>query len=75
MIEKFTIPENFTIDWADLSVMPIQEQAVYLFLYAQRGKTMTIDAMQIMFIPTYEEDSELEQVVLKIFAKKGGLQW
>lgn len=75
MIEKFTIPENFTIDWADLSVMPIQEQAVYLFLYAQRGKTMTIDAMQIMFIPTYEEDSELEQVVLKIFARKGGLQW
>lgn len=75
MIEKFTIPENFTIDWADLSVMPIQEQAVYLFLYAQRGKTMTIDAMQIMFIPTYEEDSELEKVVLKIFAKKGGLEW
>ncbi len=74
MIEKFKIPDDFTIDWSDLSVLPIREQAVWLFLYAQRGKTMTINAMQIMFLDAFTEENELEHTVLKIFAIKGGLE-
>lgn len=75
MIEKFKIPDDFTIDWSALSVLPIREQAVWLFLYAQKGKTMTINAMQIMFLDAFTEENELEHTVLKIFAIKGGLQW
>lgn len=74
MIDKFTVPDDFTIDWATLSVLPIREQAVWLFLYAQKGKTMTINAMQIMFLDAFTEENELEQTVLKIFAIKGGLK-
>lgn len=75
MIDKFTVPDDFTIDWGSLSMLPIREQAVWLFLYAQKGKTITINAMQIMFLDAFTEESELEHTVLKIFAIKGGLQW
>lgn len=75
MIEKFKIPDDFTIDWGDLSVMPIGEQAIYLFLYAQRGHNMTYGAMQMMFMDAYPDENELERIVLKIFARKGGLEW
>ena len=55
--------------------MPIGEQAIYLFLYAQRGHNMTYGAMQMMFMDAYPDENELERIVLKIFARKGGLQW
>lgn len=75
MIDTFTVPDDFTIDWGTLSTLPIREQAVWLFLYAQKGKTITIGAMQIMFLDAFPMENELEQVVLKIFALKGGLKW
>jgi hypothetical protein len=47
MNELYTVPKNFRIDYSELSVLPRNAKLLVMFFYAQRGRKINADCIQM----------------------------
>lgn len=42
----YKIPEDYTINYSELSVVPLESKVLTLFFYAQRGMETNVDSIE-----------------------------
>lgn len=47
MDKLYTVPKNYRIDYSELSVLPRNARMLVLFFYAQRGRKINADCIQM----------------------------
>jgi len=72
-MKKFYIQKSFPILWSELSIQRLYVQTVWLFLYAQRGFTISYDVIQLMLRLPEKKIKKAVAVIDKF--TKGELQW
>lgn len=64
----FNIPKDYKIDWSKLSVLDKDAKLLILFFYAQRGKSMSVDSMEMVL---QMNRRRIRKALLKITEYKG----